>query len=64
MRRDYTEIDLFRYVKFLEENPHLKNSINGIAEYNKKFPKLTIQQMMDNIKNFDWDVEPNKQLEK
>ncbi len=55
MRRDYTPIDMFRYVKFLQKNPHLKNNLTAINEFNKKFPKLTAKQMIENIKNFDWD---------
>lgn len=55
IRRDYTPIDLFRYVRFLEDNPHLKNNINAMKEYDKKHPKLTSKQMIENIKNFEWD---------
>ena len=55
MRRDYTPIDMFRYVRFLEDNPHLKNNINAMKEYDKKHPKLTSKQMIENIKNFEWD---------
>jgi len=48
-RKDYDQFDLFRYVKFLEENPHLKNNLIAIKEYNRQHPKLTTEQKIDNL---------------
>ncbi len=57
MRRYYTPVDMFRYVKFLQDNPHLKNNINTIKEYDKKYPKLTKEQQLENIMNFNFKEE-------
>jgi len=60
-RRDYTAVDLFRYVRFLQDNPHLKNNIHAVRAYNEKYPKLSAKQMLDNLSKF-FGSESNKDL--
>lgn len=47
-KRTYTQFDLFRYAKFIQEND-LKNNIHAIDKFNGKYHELTEEQKTKNL---------------
>lgn len=50
-RTKYSSIDMIRIVKFAKENPELK-PIPLIKAYNEKYPEISEEQKLKNIKDF------------
>lgn len=50
MRR-YSSFDMVRMAKFAKDNPELK-AIPLINAYNKKYPEVTMEQKLKNIRNW------------
>ena len=53
-RRKYGVIDLLRFKNFALENPEMK-SLELIKNYNIKYPELSEEQKLANIKRFFYE---------
>lgn len=51
LREKYSSLDMVRMAKFAKENPELK-PIPLIKAYNEKYPEVTDEQKMKNIRNW------------
>ncbi len=51
IRRKYGVIDLLRFRRFSMENPDMK-PIDLIKNYNIKYPELSEEQKLENLKKF------------
>lgn len=51
IRTKYSSLDMVRMAKFAKENPNLK-PIELIRAYNTKYPEITLEQKLKNIRNW------------
>jgi hypothetical protein len=51
IRKIYSSLDMVRMAKFAKENPNLK-PIPLIKSYNDKYPEVTEEQKLKNIRNW------------
>lgn len=51
IRIKYSSLDMVRMAKFAKENPNLK-PIELIRAYNEKYPEITLEQKLKNIRNW------------
>lgn len=63
IRTKYSSLDMVRMAKFAKENPDLK-PMELIAAYNVKYPEVTIEQKLKNIRNWIDDNEIMAHIEK
>ncbi len=46
--RNYSAVDLLRFVKFVNENPELKG-LDKVRAYDKEYPELSSKQKLMNL---------------
>jgi len=51
LRTRYSSLDMVRMAKFAKKNPELK-PIPLIKAYNEKYPEITVEQKLKNIRNW------------
>jgi len=51
LRPNYSSLDMIRMAKFAKENPNLK-PIPLIKAYNEKYPEVTTEQKLKNVRNW------------
>lgn len=62
IRTRYSSLDMIRMGKFAKENPKLK-PIQLIQSYNNKYPEITDEQKLKNIRNWIDNDEMMKKIE-
>lgn len=63
MRTRYSSLDMVRMAKFAKDNPELK-PIPLIKAYNNKYPEITMDQKLSNVRNWLDDNEVMLEVEK